>query len=571
MNRRLLTLLAALSAGTFLLLAAVFVGTANYASSSSIAKVSREVHATYLNEIIYNYKNELVSGNFRFFRNQIASLMDHEVFSDYAIFQNGREVEASEHFNERIGRNGYLRISVPVWFNEEKTMLWGSVDLIVSEGGGGPLMQALRSGIWRFLTVLFTLSLALAALYFYVWQRLNLGLGKEIERIFTGSPPRKPLLAGLLWKPTLEKLRALKMSRDELAARNAEAERQLTMTEITRQVAHDIRSPLATLNFVSHQLQEVGEEKRLLIRHAVQRITDIAHDLSQRAEAAREPPAGIELTMLSSLVDLVVSEKRVQHREKIETRIEAELAKGYGLFASLLAADIRRALSNLIDNAVEALPHSRGLVSVRLFAEGGHVHILVEDNGRGIPTPLLATLGRKGVSHGKSGSGLGLYQAKNAVTASSGEFQLTSTEGSGTRVKMSFESAPVPKWFLGTISIPQDSMIITIDDDVAIHALWKDRISDRRLAQFSSLAKLEEWLQSEEGKAGRRLFLFDYEFHGANESGLDVIDRLGIGPESVLITSRFEDPPIQQRCGRMGVKMVPKGLASLVPMSFQLG
>src|SRR3989339_847424 len=49
-----------------------------------------------------------------------------------------------------------------------------------------------------------------------------------------------------------------------------------------RQVAHDIRSPLTSLKIATAELKEVPEEERLIIRSAVQRIEDIANDLSNR-------------------------------------------------------------------------------------------------------------------------------------------------------------------------------------------------------------------------------------------------------------------------------------------------
>jgi hypothetical protein len=50
------------------------------------------------------------------------------------------------------------------------------------------------------------------------------------------------------------------------------------------------------------------------------------------------------------------------------------------------------------------------------------------------------------------------------------------------------------------------------------------------------------------------------------ETGLDLIERLGIASRSVLVTSRYEDPRIRARCERLGLGILPKGLAALVPV-----
>jgi len=566
MNRRIFYSFATLSIGTFVLMAALFLGAVYYSSTESVSRISSKIHATYVNEIIYNYKNELVSGNYRFFRNQISSMIEHEVFSDYALVQDGKIVESSDLYNSRVGREGFLKISVPVWFDEEKTQLWGSVELLVSDLPQNRIASAIKGGLLPFALLLLGLSFLFAALYFYLWQRVNASLGREMESIFAGRTGSGSSMAATLWKPLLGRLRSLKNSHDHLALRDSEAKKQLATVEITRQVAHDIRSPLATLNMISSQLDEVEEEKRVLIRHAVQRINDIANDLLQRGRSKASATA--ELTMMSSLVDQVVSEKRAQYRGKIHTRIEAELRDGYGIFSIVVDKDIKRALSNLIDNAVEALPAANGKVHLTLRQEANRAVVELIDNGCGIPVDLLRKIGERGASFGKegSGSGLGLHQARSAVENSGGLFHISSAGlGKGTRVEISFPLAPAPEWFLASIQAGQDSTIITIDDDVAIHSLWKGRIRHRRLEQFSSISDLEDWVSCN-GTLRDRLFLVDYEFHGANENGLDVIERLGIAAESVLVTSRFEDAPIQEKCRALGVKMIPKGLSSLVPI-----
>jgi hypothetical protein len=48
-----------------------------------------------------------------------------------------------------------------------------------------------------------------------------------------------------------------------------------------------------------------------------------------------------------------------------------------------------------------------------------------------------------------------------------------------------------------------------------------------------------------------------------------LIETLNIGNKSILVTSRFEEAPIRARCEKVGVKLIPKGMASLVPIEFE--
>lgn len=45
------------------------------------------------------------------------------------------------------------------------------------------------------------------------------------------------------------------------------------------QVSHDIRSPLAALEMISGSINELPEEKRIIVRSAINRIRDIANSL----------------------------------------------------------------------------------------------------------------------------------------------------------------------------------------------------------------------------------------------------------------------------------------------------
>ncbi len=63
--------------------------------------------------------------------------------------------------------------------------------------------------------------------------------------------------------------------------------RQSAMIDVAAQVAHDIRSPLSALNMLVVDLPQVPEERRVVIRSAVQRINDISNSLLQKSRESR--------------------------------------------------------------------------------------------------------------------------------------------------------------------------------------------------------------------------------------------------------------------------------------------
>ncbi len=378
--------------------------------------------------------------------------------------------------------------------------------------------------------------------------------------------------------------------------RKSEFERKSALGNLAAQVAHDIRSPLSALNMVATQLKEIPEDKRLIIRNSAQRINDIANGLIQQTKrAAQGAMVGSQTSaalserstvMLVALLDSIVSEKRVQFRERMGVEIEADLNQGYGLFAAINSTEFSRTISNLINNSVEAC-EDRGRVTVSIRGDTKNVLVTVTDNGKGIPKEILEKLGARGVTHGKegsqSGAGIGVSHARETVEAFGGQFSIESKVGEGTVILMDLPRAETPKWFVEKLILDRNALVVSADDDQTIHQIWSGRLSSGRAASagirhmtFSSLEQLEEWVGSSmsEGATGAGakvpVFLVDYEFLGQKSNGLEAIGRMGIGKQAILITSRYEEPAVRSKAEALGVRIIPKGLAPFVPIEIGL-
>jgi signal transduction histidine kinase len=98
------------------------------------------------------------------------------------------------------------------------------------------------------------------------------------------------------------------------------------------------------------------------------------------------------------------------------------------------AVQIKRAIQNVIINAVQACAGKKGSVLVDCARKDFYVDLRVEDNGHGIPParidkifdPYFTT------KQGKSGTGLGLYITKKVVEDHNGSLKVDSTPGVGT-------------------------------------------------------------------------------------------------------------------------------------------
>lgn len=369
---------------------------------------------------------------------------------------------------------------------------------------------------------------------------------------------------------------------NEQKARTAEA-----IKKNHAQIAHDIRSPLAALDMALPELSTLPEDIRLLVRSSVSRIRDIANKLLESPPSKShvnamaqnlvrpEPIEKAEVVLLSSMIDSLISEKRYQFRSKMGIEIQLKLCtSSYGLFADFQPIEFRRAISNLINNAVEALEEG-GNVTLELAKKDGKIEILCTDTGKGIAPEILSKLGQRGETHGKEGGlGLGLYHAKKSLQNWGGDLQLESQVGKGTVVILTLPNAPPPVWFVPELRISPQTSVIILDDDVSIHQIWDGRFENLSMTtqnieikHFSIPGELKSWVIQNAHEKKSVLYLVDYELLGLKETGLDLIEELGIASQSVLVTSRFEEKQILETCEKLGVGIVPKSMAAFVPLS----
>lgn len=359
-----------------------------------------------------------------------------------------------------------------------------------------------------------------------------------------------------------------------------ELRRHEAIGSLAAQVAHDIRSPLAALEMALTDTSGIEEENRIMARSALNRIRDIANNLLSKKTSKvasvmtneQMPAEPLSEYLVSSLVEELVTEKRTQYRGQIGIQIEFSIDNTcYGLFARFRSTEIKRVLSNLINNGVEACGE-RGRVMVNLLGYPGKIILIVSDDGKGIQPHILPLLTRKGQTHGKpGGSGLGLYHAKRTVDASGGNLQITSKLGKGTQITITLPRVNAPDWFVSELRLHANSKVVTLDDDAAIHHIWKQRLESSGIAfiillPFTSRRELLKWVEGKPEDASKAFFLVDYELLGDNATGLDVIEHLQIASQSALVTSRFEDVELQSRCRKLGVRIIPKSMAAFVPI-----
>ncbi|MEZ5320388.1 MAG: ATP-binding protein [Vicinamibacterales bacterium] len=236
--------------------------------------------------------------------------------------------------------------------------------------------------------------------------------------------------------------RTLEAQRAELARTN-----QLkAWAEMARQVAHEIKNPLTPIQLAAEHLDRVHEDQRRplgavadqclqTIYRQVRLLRQIASEFSNFAGT---PTVRLEAVALADLVREVVDPYRNSPRVSVHVHVSADLPPVLA-DRTLLA----RAVTNLVENAVQAMPDG-GRLQVRAAAEGARVVLTVADTGVGMAPEAVERAFEPYFSTKTGGSGLGLPNARRNIELQGGEVELASTPGRGTTVTVRLAVASPP-------------------------------------------------------------------------------------------------------------------------------
>jgi PAS domain S-box-containing protein len=141
------------------------------------------------------------------------------------------------------------------------------------------------------------------------------------------------------------------------------------------------------------------------------------------------------------------------------------------------AARMREVMTNLIFNAVDALPDG-GAICLRASIEDGLASVEVTDSGVGMSPEVQARVFEPFyTTKGESGTGLGLAMVFGIVQQHGGQISVRSKPGDGTTFRMTFphvevapqlESLPTPQESLATQRPAHALRILAVDDEPAM-------------------------------------------------------------------------------------------------------
>ncbi|HLO82278.1 MAG TPA: HAMP domain-containing sensor histidine kinase [Chitinophagaceae bacterium] len=399
--------------------------------ANSIADIS-EIHNVDVN--LYNGQGSLtVSSQPLVYNKGILSRM-----MDPVAFYNMKTLRKIQHVqDEEAGTLKYLSIYVPL--KDENRNVQGYINIPYFTSS-----RDLNQEISNFLVTLLSLNAfiflisgvisvfltnRITSSFSWIGEKMReINLGKHNEEITWN---RKDEIGGLVaeYNKMVKKL-------EQSAVDMAKTEREGAWREMARQVAHEIKNPLTPMKLSIQYLQkaidnnapnvkELSSSVASTLIEQIEHLSKIASEFSQFANIGN---ARSEIFDLHETIHSLVLLHSSQDHAIIEWKPMARK-----LMIKADRTQINRLLTNLLQNAVEAIPEEvKGQIIVSEEVRDEEVILSVQDNGSGIPQEMESKIFSPNFTTKTSGTGLGLAMCKSIVENSKGRIWFDTRAGEGT-------------------------------------------------------------------------------------------------------------------------------------------
>lgn len=218
------------------------------------------------------------------------------------------------------------------------------------------------------------------------------------------------------------------------------AQRKAAWADVARRIAHEIKNPLTPIQLSAERLKrkylkQITDDPDTFAQCTetiVKNVEDIGRMVSEFSSFARMPEPVMEEDNLAAHVeDSIFLHKQAHPDIKFEI-----VHSGEGPYrASFDAQQIRQALNNLIQNAIDSIhsvekPENPGRINILISNMGKeYIAVAVSDNGPGFPKDEKPeNLTEPYITHKPRGTGLGLAIVKKIIEDHNGSIILGDTQ-----------------------------------------------------------------------------------------------------------------------------------------------
>jgi PAS domain S-box-containing protein len=259
-------------------------------------------------------------------------------------------------------------------------------------------------------------------------------------------------------------------------------ERLRALGQMASGIAHDVNNALTPAALYLQSLLDrdhsLGADARNYLVITLRAIEDVANTIARMREfyRPREPQLALLPVNLNKVMQQVIELTHARWSDMpqergILIRVQNEFAAQLPM---ILGAEneIRDALTNLVLNAVDAMPEG-GTLTLRSITGATETRVLVEvcDTGIGMSEAVRnRCLEPFFTTKGERGTGLGLAMVYGMVQRHTAELEIDSEAGAGTTVRVIFSAAATSVSAAGATDVkpPGRLRILIVDDDPLI-------------------------------------------------------------------------------------------------------
>lgn len=265
------------------------------------------------------------------------------------------------------------------------------------------------------------------------------GVEETTEFVYTAAQERRLQVSTRLLQDAQGRSQVLAIVVDFTRIRELESLRR----EFVSNVSHELRTPLTAVKLMVETLQTDGVDARARedflqsIGTETDRMITLVEDL---LDLARLESGKLELRLGSVDVAALCREAGANQARRAQS-MGIKLDISAPELPMMISADrdkLYQVVVNLLDNALRHTP-PEGRVTLSANKDNGHVSIVVQDTGAGIPSTALPHIFERfyvvdpARARSRSGTGLGLAIVKHIVEAHGGTITADSELGIGTK------------------------------------------------------------------------------------------------------------------------------------------
>ncbi len=214
-------------------------------------------------------------------------------------------------------------------------------------------------------------------------------------------------------------------------------ERLAAMGEMAAQLAHQLRTPLAAALLYAGNLEnpDLAAASRIgIAQKTVARLKHLEHLIQDVLLFARGEVLGRETFGVDALVaELTSTFEPLAKSRGVDFAVAAD--GGDGSMTGNRKA-LAGALTNLLENALQAVESGSGRVVLTVGRKESHWLFSVRDNGRGMAPDVVERMFQPFFTTRPDGTGLGLAIARGVARAHGGGIDVVSAPGAGTEFFM---------------------------------------------------------------------------------------------------------------------------------------